>query len=356
MRTLFLNTKDLPDFLNNLSKEYSVYVPSKIKGKGLPCDFGFKLPTHDYLWEKLSAVKKEDLAFNDYRSIESLRAFFTRSKEKLVLSDNENKIAVFGVKACDLFCLKIQDFVFSGGEIKDPFYERRRASALLISGDCLSFKEACFCLALEINPYPGEGFDLNFSVLENGFVVDVGSDKGEEAIKASAALFAPATSQALAQREEKRNALARNLSGHLERHKIPSKDVLQEIVKAGYESDIWQAEAEKCVECGACNFVCGTCHCFLLAEDRFGNAHERVRLWDCCSYANFARVAGGANPLKLRYQRVRNRYLKKFDFFPENFAISACAGCGRCIEACPAKIDIRSVLRKLNEEKSLSAR
>jgi predicted aldo/keto reductase-like oxidoreductase len=39
--------------------------------------------------------------------------------------------------------------------------------------------------------------------------------------------------------------------------------------------------------------------------------------------------------------------MKKFDFFVDNLKMPACCGCGRCIEVCPGKIDIREVLKDL---------
>jgi predicted aldo/keto reductase-like oxidoreductase len=58
-------------------------------------------------------------------------------------------------------------------------------------------------------------------------------------------------------------------------------------------------------------------------------------------------VAGGANPRRHLYERLRNRFDKKFDFFPQALKICACTGCGRCVEACPGDIDIREVLKGL---------
>jgi sulfhydrogenase subunit beta (sulfur reductase) len=77
------------------------------------------------------------------------------------------------------------------------------------------------------------------------------------------------------------------------------------------------------------------------------NVFIRARTWDGCQYKNFTRVAGGANPLMLRKQRLRNRYIKKFDFFSVNLGMYACTGCGRCIENCIAKIDLREIFRTL---------
>jgi NAD-dependent dihydropyrimidine dehydrogenase PreA subunit len=44
--------------------------------------------------------------------------------------------------------------------------------------------------------------------------------------------------------------------------------------------------------------------------------------------------------------RLRNRFEKKFDYFPKVNDLYACTGCGRCILACPGKIDIRKVLKR----------
>ncbi|MDD5045360.1 MAG: 4Fe-4S dicluster domain-containing protein [Candidatus Omnitrophica bacterium] len=149
--------------------------------------------------------------------------------------------------------------------------------------------------------------------------------------------------------------MVKRLKEHLSHHQIPKKEALQEIVVSGLDSPVWKEQMQTCVECGGCVFMCDTCHCFLLSDEPIGTGNQRVRSWDGCLYKNFTRVAGGANPLKMRYMRLRNRYLKKFDFFITNIGFQACCGCGRCIDVCPGKIDIRYILRKLYEEKHLSA-
>lgn len=358
MQTLYLKEEFLSPFLDALNKAYQVYVPYKVKGRAVKCDFGFQLPTDEYLFKKYLPLDETKIIFNSYRTVEPLRTFYSYPKERVASyfasePDNpsrEKKIAIFGVKNCDLFSLKIQDFVFLEGVTKDPVYEKRREDTLLISGDCPAFKEACFCLALGINPYVSEGFDLNFSPLNDGFLVDVGSDQAEAVIKKSNRYFTSATAVQISARNEKRNRVIEKLRQHLKPHSLPPQDVLQEIVKSGYNSAVWSEEALRCVECGGCNFMCDTCHCFLLSDERFGNINEKIRLWDACLYQNFAKVAGGANPNKYRYQRLRYRYFKKFDFFPENLGLSACCGCGRCIDVCPGKIDIRHILKRLYDE------
>lgn len=350
MPLYYLSKENWQIFLSLLEKDYQIYLPIEIEGKGIPCRFNYKLPTLNYGLVRYSSQKNFDFVFNLYRSTEPFKTFFTFPREKLDLSNEEEKFAIIGVKNCDLFSLKIQDYVFLEGIVTDPFYKRKRENALIISSDCTAFKEVCFCLSLEINPFPQFNFDLNLSFLEEGFVLEIGSPKGEGIIRKGKDIFSLATTEQITQRFAQRESLVRDLENHLNAHNIPKKGVLQKIVKEGLNHSLWEREALRCVECGGCNFSCPTCHCFLLSEDRFGNAHEKIRIWDACLYANFAKVAGGANPLRYRYQRLRNRYLKKFDFFPENIGLIACSGCGRCIEVCPAKIDIRENLRELNIE------
>jgi ferredoxin len=130
------------------------------------------------------------------------------------------------------------------------------------------------------------------------------------------------------------------------------QDRLEGVISEAYESPVWREEADRCVECGACNTICPTCHCFLLYDQMLqaGEEMEKLRVWDSCLLKGFARVAGGENPRPELWMRLRNRFEKKFDFFPRTEGIYACTGCGRCIACCPAEIDIREVLRRLVED------
>ena len=126
---------------------------------------------------------------------------------------------------------------------------------------------------------------------------------------------------------------------------------LRQAVAGSFESALWVDFAADCVECGACNFICCTCHCFLLNDgvDASG-CPARSKTWDACLYANFARTAGDGNPRHLRSERLRNRFDKKFIYFPQVLGTYACDGCGRCTEACIGKIDIREVLKRAVDE------
>jgi sulfhydrogenase subunit beta (sulfur reductase) len=364
METYFLKDEDIFKFYSHIAKEFELYVPARIKTPfKVKCEYQFDLSSDDYILKKYSEANKEEVVFNDYRCIEPTRSFFTHFKEEVggyfgaseTKKIKEKPVALCGIKNCDLFSLKIQDFVFLGGNDQDQLYKSRRENALIISGDCPAFKEACFCRAFDINPHATEGFDFNFSPLNNGYLLDVATDKAKNIAQALKDILTQATLGQISGRSVKRESVVSRMEKHLSHHKIPKKETLQTIVLSGYNSQVWQEQMRTCVECAGCIFMCDTCHCFLLTDEPAKENARRLRIWDGCLLKNFMKVAGGANPLRMRYMRLRNRYLKKFDFFIDNIGIQACCGCGRCIDVCPGRIDIRYILRRLYEEKYLPA-
>ena len=152
----------------------------------------------------------------------------------------------------------------------------------------------------------------------------------------------------LIRRDKIREEVSGQINDFIKNRGTPDTDQIKGTVKKHYDNLImWQDHSSTCVECGACNLVCPTCHCFLLFDEKSEAKTGRGRTWDACLYKTFARVAGGANPRRHLYERLRNRFDKKFAFFPEVLNYFACTGCGRCIEACPGDIDLREVLKGL---------
>ncbi len=112
--------------------------------------------------------------------------------------------------------------------------------------------------------------------------------------------------------------------------------------------------AERCLSCRVCAYVCPTCRCFDLRDEALpsDNGHERyerIRSWDSCAGDTYRRIAGGHNPRAARGERMRNRFFCKFYYYPQQYGLAACTGCGRCIDACPVNIDITEVLQHVAE-------
>ncbi len=336
---LFIKRGSLFQLLESLAGDYRIFVPSR-KGDSIAFT-AFGDPEEDYV-------------IGDVRTFEPLKAFFFLGREKVAVDfspenpRNDNPPCIVGVKSCDLKGLKILDFVFIDDEYGDPTYMKAREGGLIISADCTAVAETCFCTALGVNPWPEAEYDINLSPADEGFVVEVGSDKGQKIIDDHKALFQEATEDQVHTRDHNRTSIKRHVEKNAQNKNIPQLERLSRIVKKNSESDVWSEEAAACVECGACNVICPTCHCFLLYDQKCDGNLARYRIWDSCMVKDFARVAGGENPRNRLWMRLRNRFEKKFDYFPAVANEIACTGCGRCIAACPGKIDIRQVLEKLN--------
>lgn len=336
----YISKNNFVKLLEALQADYEVYVPVK-KDK-------------QRFYKKFNQ-SSDNVVIGEVRAYEPLKAFFSRAREIVAEDFKTDKIpsstnkpfAIVGVKACDLKGFKVQDHVFTNHDYKDPFYIRNRQQNLIISADCTSAIETCFCMALGIQPYPREDFDINLSQGKEGFLVEVGSQKAEELLDKHSSLFEEVPDEALSERDGQRNWVAKRVEDNIKENDIPHQELYKGVIEKKYESDIWEDEAKTCVECGACNTICPTCHCFLLYDQKSPQRMARLRIWDSCMIKDFAEVAGGANPRPRLWMRLRNRFEKKFDFFPKIADIYACTGCGRCISACPAKIDIRKVLKKL---------
>lgn len=342
MQTYFISQKDIDKLLQDISLEYNLFVLKEVNGKLSYQPFNEK-DAQPYIFDKI-------------RAQEPLKAFFFKAHEKVATfpqsSDvfkNEKPVAIMGAKACDLASLKSLDFIFldKDKEQQDLFYAANRQNNLIVSSDCSYFGESCFCPLLEIMPYVEEGFDLNITKIRDGFLLDVGSKKGENIALNKRYLKKPTENQ-MTERKKSREKLRESFKQAYS-SQFPLKGKFHQLIKKNYDSSVWKDYVDTCVECGGCNLVCPTCHCFLLYDKKGQINFERLKVWDACQYAGFARVAGGANPRKKLYERLRYRYLHKFVYFKENYDILACTGCGRCIDICMGKIDMRKVISALEQ-------
>jgi len=358
--------------LSALAQDYDLYGPQAgVAGSSLSAAEGEV---------RLGPIGADEVTLAPARMVDPLKAMLFQAREDLGAyfgggppAEIEPR-AVVGVTGCDLASLAVLDYIFLQGDVVDPQYQRRREATLIISQDCTEPREVCFCVGVGGQPYPTAGYDVNLSRVEGGLVLEAGSDRGRAVLQA--ADLPAATAEQVAERDRRRAEVAEKVRQQAQAFGLPvDPERFQQQVKAGIEHPVWNREAEKCVECGACNFICPTCHCFLLSDletvvhthegggrangargrdpasagdsERTRSVFERFKNWDACQYVGFARVAGGANPRPKRWERLRNRFDKKFDFFVTHVGEPACTGCGRCIEACPGRIDLRDILKEL---------
>ena len=351
MATYYITKKDFAEFVTHLSKEFRTFYL-----KSDETSFYWKKDQRRILyWQKYSG-NLDGLVIGGVRANEPLKQFIFSSKEKVsedfkgVESRKTKPLLVIGAKNCDLSSLDILDYVFMQGDFKDPFYINKRESAFIIASDCTKPIDLCFCKALDKEAYPAKNFDMALADIGEGYVVEISGNKAEKYVSKFKNRFRAASRVQLETRDEIRHDTERALDKNIKQNQIPNSAQLKGIMKKGFSSGVWEEEVKTCVECGCCNFICPTCHCFFLGDSKEKNKNVRYKMWDACLYKDFAIVAGGANPRKRLLQRLRNRYEKKFEFFPNVLDTVACTGCGRCISGCPGKIDIRRILKNLVSE------
>lgn len=291
-----------------------------------------------------------------FRPTEPLKSLLFRPREFLGAWKDSSKRqplperVVFGVKNCDLSALAIHDDVFLSPDLQDPSYAEAREKTIVVSCDCTGCLDVCFCTVLGEQPYPLRGYDINISPTPQGYVLESGTDRGADLLRAAEPYLKPVDEALLEAREGQRAAMYGKLVDNAAACGLTAGMDFRRAIEETADSELWEDFAADCVECGACNFICCTCHCFLLADgvDAEGNP-VRCKQWDSCLFPGFARTAGG-DPRPRRAQRLRNRFDKKFVFFPQVLERYACDGCGRCTEACIGQIDIRQILKRAVDE------
>ncbi|MGI9473829.1 MAG: 4Fe-4S dicluster domain-containing protein [Rubripirellula sp.] len=257
-------------------------------------------------------------------------------------SEPAPKLALLGVRACELAAIAIQDRVFLGGPYVDQDYRRRRDATLIIAVNCTVANQNCFCHSTNTGPRCKEAFDLALTETEEGFVVEVGSELGLSV----AARLSPsaATSVQQAQADRGRQRAVHQLGKELQ------TDGLPQLLRDNLEHPHWDNVAERCLSCTNCTMVCPTCFCSTVSEvsDLTGDQVDRERQWDSCFNVAFSYTSGGTvrNDVRSRY---RQWLTHKLSSWHDQFDSSGCVGCGRCITWCPVGIDLREEVAALRE-------
>jgi ferredoxin len=269
--------------------------------------------------------------------------FTTGKNVKIDPSDNlDKKTVIFGIRPCDAKSYNILDPVFKN-DFEDPYYINKRKNSVLIGLSCNKPGVNCFCTSFNDSPASAEHVDILFTDINDKYYVDVNSDKGKQLIKNMSEFFTNPSEKDKQKRKEVEKKAIDDITRQINIDKI--EDKLDNIV----DSEYWKKIARRCSGCGICTYLCPTCHCFDIQDEVSATKGARVRVWDTCMRSEYTLHASGFNPRPMRMNRVRNRIYHKYNYFPKNFGMIACVGCGRCTENCPVNIDIIDVINKSRE-------
>lgn len=255
------------------------------------------------------------------------------------------KYAFIGVRSCELSAISIQDKVFAQGEHVSAGYKARRDQALIVALNCRRAGGTCFCVSQDAGPKVKDGFDLALTELmrkgAHEFLIEAGSERGRGILaKHGAALEARPAAAADVKAADKAVDQAAQSMGRT----MPKG--ARKVLAANLESPRWNDIAKRCLDCANCTLVCPTCFCSTTSDTTSldGSTAERWRQWDSCFTLDFSYIHGGA-VRREGAQRYRQWITHKLTHWHDQFGVSGCVGCGRCITWCPVGIDITAEVK-----------
>ncbi len=262
---------------------------------------------------------------------------FERQGNDVVLTDAPEfdvEQIVVAARPCDSAALPILDPLF-GWDYQDRFFQQRRAKSTVVTFACATTDKHCFCTAVGGSPDNPAGSDAMLFPIEEGvFELRTYTEKGEK-------LFA-----GVGDESDKQGSACDAPEVNFDVSKVA------EWIRGNFASPVWEKVSLRCVGCGACAFVCPTCHCFDIVDEGSYNKGQRVKNWDSCQEAMFTLHASGHNPRGTQGKRQRQRLTHKFVTYPEKFQYYLCTGCGSCSRSCGQMFGIRPCLEALDKESS----
>ena len=259
----------------------------------------------------------------------------------------EQKFVVFGMKACDIQGVQVLDKVFLADPV-DTFYAARREHGTIVAMACHEPEESCFCKVFGID-CANPAADVATWVAEGNLYWKSLTEKGEALTKAVESLLADAD-DADEKKVEDEKAAIRSIVEKLPYSNLSLEGWNGDALSEKFDSPLWEELYKPCLACGTCTFVCPTCQCYDIKDYDTGHGVKRYRCWDSCMYSDFTMMAHGNNRTS-QMQRFRQRFMHKLVYFPaNNDGMYSCVGCGRCVEKCPASLNIVKVIKAFQKQ------
>lgn len=256
----------------------------------------------------------------------------------------EQNFVVFGMKACDVKGVEVLDRVFLVDPV-DTFYKARREHGTIVALACHEPEETCFCKVFGIDAADPMADVATWMIGEDLYWKAL-TEKGEALTELVKDLLTDAEEAPVEAEKEAIHAIVEKLPYMNLSLEGWNGDALSE----KFNSPVWEELYKPCLACGTCTFVCPTCQCYDIKDYTTGDTVSRYRCWDSCMYSDFTMMAHGNNRTS-QMQRFRQRFMHKLVYYPaNNDGMYSCVGCGRCVEKCPASLNIVKVIKAFEKQ------
>ncbi len=276
-----------------------------------------------------TAESPKTVVFPRYEPILSYR-FAGKDVQPQVAAIDARPTVLFGARPCDAASFATLRAVFTW-DSPDAYFEPKLANLTVIGAACTECDEYCFCTSVGGGPGSTAGSDILLTAIDaQRYLAEVLTEKGQAVVQRAASLFTPADGAA----SQKDAALAKV------KPRFDAADLGRKLPAAFAKEEVWKEQSLRCLGCGACAYVCPTCSCFDIQDERDRTRGVRLRCWDSCGFGLFTLHASGHNPRHVQSERWRQRVMHKFSYQPERQGVLGCVGCGRCSRACPVDMNL----------------
>lgn len=300
--------------------------------------------------------REDDAAFGHSAGPQSWKQFLHPPRQRIwagardgsAVTEPEEppRYAFLGVRGCDLAAIATLGRVLGGGAYPDNSFVSRHRQIFVIAVNCTEPGGLCFCASMGTGPAVRPGYDLALTERTDGdreasYIVEVGTDEGAELL-AEVPHRAATDDETDCARDDVEDAAQRM------GRQMPEGD-LRNLLLDARDSPQWDEVASRCLTCGNCTMVCPTCFCTSTEDvtDLTGDHAERWREWASCFEFDFTFIHGGGSVRQSGASRYRHWLTHKLGTWHDQFGMSGCVGCGRCIAWCPTGIDITAEMNKM---------
>lgn len=325
-----LTVEDYNKFLSAVSKDYKVYAPKVLKGKGTFSD------TDVVRYAEINEVSEIEFEVKSAFSYKEVllpitQTLFYFTEDQWIEAKSEEKGAIIFLRSCDIHSLIRLDDIYLRNGFEDPYYKALREKAKFILIGCEKSFDSCFCVSMGTNKT--EAYDAYIKVDDEIVYFDVKDEILEKYLEDLSREEAEVTPDFVLENETKVN--------------IPENLDLEVM-----NSTMWKEYSARCIACGRCNFVCPTCTCFTMQDIFYKDNEktgERRRVWASCHVDGFTNMAGGHSFRLEKGQRMRFKVLHKVYDYKKRWGYHMCVGCGRCDDICPEYISFSDCVNKLEK-------
>lgn len=326
-----MNLKKMDEIIEELRRDYRVYAPKWDAGKK-KVRYGEIASVSEIVLDRQSDFSPKEI----YYPVSQTMFYFTEDDVKDSSLKDEKEIIIFA-RPCDINSMSRLDRIFleNGGQ-EDIFYKRLREKVKIAMMECTEGFENCFCVSMGTNKT--ENYSMAVRIGSDEVLAEIKDDVLDEYFAgADLAEFVPEYIE-----ENKKQIRIPQISN-------------RKMLKTVSELDYWKQFDERCIGCGGCNTVCGTCSCFDTVDIIYKEGSregERRRVWSSCMLENFTETAGGGRARKTPGANMRFKVLHKFYDYNARFGGDdhMCVGCGRCDIRCPKEISFFDTVNGLCDE------